>query len=334
MSQRVSSTSDGELSFGKLVEPHRKSVRLHCYRMLGSAYDCEDMVQETFVRALRALDSLVEPAAARGWLYRIATNVCLDELQKRAPRVRGPELGPPSRPEATSPAPLPDEAWLEPMPSAWLTQADPAARYSLKESVALAFVAALQILTPAQRAVLLLRDVVGLSAEETASALACSVSAANSMLHRARVTLEERTGPRDSWSPDPAAAVDRALLERYLRAWESEDLDTIVALLHEDVTLSMPPVPRWLSGSADVGLFFRTHVQPSAKIQLFRAALVEANGALSVAFYRVRDDGQAHLFAIQTYELSGGRIREIDHFMSKRSLVAFVAQGLATTIAG
>jgi RNA polymerase sigma-70 factor (ECF subfamily) len=203
----------------------------------------------------------------------------------------------------------------------------------MKQSVALAFVAALQILTPAQRAVLLLRDVVGLSAEETASSLACSVSAANSTLHRARLTLEERVGSRDGWSPEPGAAVDRALLERYLRAWQSGDLDTIVALLHEEVTLSMPPIPRWLAGSADVGLFFRSHVQPSAKAQLFRAAFVEANGTLGIAFYRVREDGQAHLFAIQTFELSAGRIREIDHFMSKSSLRAFVAEGLATAIA-
>lgn len=329
----MSSTSESELSFVKLVEPHRKSVRLHCYRMLGSAHDCEDMVQETFVRALRSLHTLSEPAAVRGWLYRIATNACLDELQKRAPRVRGPELGSPSRPEAASPAPLVDETWLEPMPSVWLTTADPAARYSLKESVALAFVAALQVLTPAQRAVLLLRDVVGLSAEETASSLACSVSAANSMLHRARVTLEERVGPRNSWSPDPGAAVDRALLERYLRAWESGDLGTIVALLHEDVTLSMPPIPRWLAGSADVGLFFRIHVHGSLQLRPSRAAFVEANGALGVAFYRVREDGQAHFFAVQLFELSDGRIRVIDHFMSKSSLVAFVAEGLATTIA-
>lgn len=328
----MSSTSTSELDFVTLVEPHRKSVRLHCYRMLGSSYDCDDMVQETFVRALRSLSSLSEPAAVRGWLYRIATNLCLDELKKRAPRVRGPELGPPSSPEAVSMERLPDEVWLEPMPSAWLTKADPAQRYALKESVALAFVAALQVLTPPQRAVLLLRDVVGLSAEETASALACSVSAANSMLHRARVMLEERVGPRGSWAADPGAPVDRALLERYLRAWESGDLDTIVALLHEDVTLSMPPVPRWLAGSADVAQFFRAHIHPPTKVRPFRGAFVEANGALGLAFYRAREDGRAHLFAVQLFELRDGRIRSIDHFMSNSSLGPFIAEGLATTM--
>lgn len=333
MSQAVSVTLENDLTFQKLVEPHRKNVRLHCYRMLGSAYDCEDMVQETFVRALRSLHTLSEPAAVRGWLYRIATNVCLDDLhQRKQQRARGPELGPASPPEAVSPPALADEAWLEPMPSAWLVGADPAASYSLKEGVALAFVAALQVLSPAQRAVLLLRDVVGLSAEETAAALTCSLSAANSMLHRARVTLEARVGRRDQFAADPSAPVDRALLERYLRAWESGDLDTIIALLHEEVTLSMPPVPRWLAGFADVSQFFRAHVAVALRVLPFRAALVEANGALGVAFYRVHEDGLARLFAIQMFELSGGRIRVIDHFMSKSSLQPFVAEGLVTTI--
>ncbi len=322
-----------DLSFVKLVEPHRSALRLHCYRLLGASHDCEDMVQEAFVRAFRALHTLSEPAAVRGWLYRIATNVCLDELQKRAPRVRGPELGPASGPDAATPAALPDEAWIEPAPSAWLIGVDPAARYTLKESVALAFVAALQVLTPAQRAVLLLRDVVGLSAEETASSLACSVSAANSTLHRARVTLEERVGPRRGWSAAPDAPVDRALLERYMRAWESGDLDTIVALLHEEVTLSMPPIPRWLAGAADVAAFFRSHVASSMRIRPFRTAFVEANAGLGIAFYRVRDDGLVHLFAIQQFELSAGRILTIDHFMSQSSLTAFLAEGVAATMA-
>lgn len=334
MNRDTSPSSEQEQRFGTLVEPHRKSVRLHCYRMLGAAHDCDDMVQETFVRALRSLHTLANPAAVRGWLHRIATNVCLDALTKRAPRVRGPELGPSSSPEGASPPALPDEAWLEPAPAAWLTgtNADPAARYALKESVALAFVAALQVLTPAQRAVLLLRDVVGLSAEETASALSCSVSATNSALHRARTALEERVGPRDAWSAAQGAEIDRALLERYLRAWESGDLDTIIALLHDDVTLSMPPIPRWLAGASDVAQFFRTHVQPSARQRPFRAAFVEANGGPGAAFYRVREDGRAHLFAIQVYECSGDRIRVIDHFMSKSSLQAFVAEGLATVL--
>lgn len=193
--------------FEALVEPHRATLRLHCYRMLGSSHDSDDMVQETFVRAFRAQHTLEDPATARAWLHRIATNVCIDELAKRPRRARGPELGPPADPEAPLAARTPDAEWLEPAPSAWLSgvtpeEGSPAAQYTMKESVALAFVAALQVLTPPQRAVLLLRDVVGLSAAETAEALACSVSSANSTLHRARVAIEERVGPRAGWSPE------------------------------------------------------------------------------------------------------------------------------------
>jgi RNA polymerase sigma-70 factor (ECF subfamily) len=153
------------------------------------------------------------------------------------------------------------------------------------------------------------------------------------MLHRARAALEQRVGTRKSRRPDPGAAVDRALLERYMRAWESGDLDVILALLHEDVTLSMPPIPMWLASAADVGLFFGNRVHPSLSAAPFRTALVEANGALAVAFYRVRADGQAHFYAVQLLELSEGRIVAIDHFMAKSSLVAFVEAGVAATLA-
>lgn len=307
------------MAFAQLFEPHRGPLRLHCYRMLGSSHDSDDMVQETFVRAFRAQHSLADPATARAWLYRIATNVCLDELARRPRRARGPELGPPADPDAPVLAARPDDEWLEPAPSAWLAAPlDPAAQYSLKESVALAFVAALQILTPAQRAVLLLRDVVGLSAAETAVALDCSVSSANSTLHRARVALEERVGPRGEWSPE-AVAVDRALLERYLRAWEANDLDAVLAVLHDDVTLSMPPSPTWVAGRADVARFFAARIARAV-----RGALVDANGAPAVAFYR--PDGA--LFALQLFA-GGSQIRTIDHFMTPSSHVAFAASGPA-----
>jgi len=318
--------------FEALVEPHRATLRLHCYRMLGSSHDSDDMVQETFVRAFRAQHTLEDPATARAWLHRIATNVCIDELAKRPPRARGPELGPPSDPDAPLAASTPDAEWLEPAPSAWLSGptpegGSPVAQYTMKESVALAFVAALQVLTPPQRAVLLLRDVVGLSAAETAEALACSVSSANSTLHRARVALEERVGPRAGWSPD-AGTVDRALLERYVRAWEKGDLDTIIALLHDDVTLSMPPSPTWIAGRADVARFFANRVR-----QAVRAALVDANGRTGAGFYRLDDDGKGAFFALQVFEAKDGRIRVIDHFMTASSHTAFFAGGLARTLA-
>ncbi|HMJ54531.1 MAG TPA: RNA polymerase subunit sigma-70 [Polyangiaceae bacterium] len=323
--------------FEALVEPHRATLRLHCYRMLGSSHDSDDMVQETLVRAFRAQHTLEDPASARAWLHRIATNVCLDELAKRPRRARGPELGPPGDPDAPPVARTPDAEWLEPAPSAWLVGAapegsNPAAQYTMKESVALAFVAALQVLTPSQRAVLLLRDVVGLSAAETAEALACSVSSANSALHRARVTLEERVGPRAGWSPEQGT-VDRALLERYVRAWEKGDLDTIIALLHEDVTLSMPPSPTWIAGRPDVARFYTNRVYQAVRDHRFRTVLVEANGRVGAGFYRLGDDGQAAFFALQVLEGKDGRIHVIDHFMTASSHEAFFAEGLARTIA-
>jgi RNA polymerase sigma-70 factor (ECF subfamily) len=324
-------------SFEALVEPHRAMLRLHCYRMLGSSHDSDDMVQETFVRAFSAQHTLADPSKARAWLHRIATHVCIDELGKRPPRARGPELGAPADPDAPPGPATPDAEWLEPAPSAWLAGAlpdrgSPAAEYTLKESVALAFVAALQVLTPPQRAVLLLRDVVGLSAAETAEALACSVSSANSTLHRARVALEERVGPRAGWSPE-VGAVDRALLERYVRAWEKGDLAAIIALLHADVTLSMPPSPTWISGRTNVARFFTNRVLQAVREHRFRTVLVDANGCLSAGFYRIGDDGAGTFFALQVLEAKEGRLRVIDHFMSASSHVAFFASGVARRLA-
>jgi RNA polymerase sigma-70 factor (ECF subfamily) len=299
--------------------------------MLGSSHDSDDMVQETFVRAFRARHGLQDPAAARAWLHRIATNVCIDELAKRPRRARGPELGPPADPDAPLATPTPDAEWLEPAPSAWLSGAtpeggSPASQYTLKESIALAFVAALQVLTPPQRAVLLLRDVVGLSAAETAEALGCSVSSANSTLHRARVALDERVGPRAGWSPK-VGAVDRALLERYVRAWEKGDLDAIIALLHDDVSLSMPPSPTWIAGRADVARFFANRAS-----QVVRAAVVDANGGMGAGFYRLGNDGEWAFIALQVIGTKDGRFWTIDHFMTASGQAAFFAGGLARNL--
>jgi RNA polymerase sigma-70 factor (ECF subfamily) len=314
--------------FSQVMEPYRARLRLHCYRMLGSSHDAEDMVQETFVRALRSRDTLADVEVVGGWLHRIATNVCLDELakRKRTPRARGPELGPPSDPDVAPPDRTPDDEWIEPAPSAWLegTPAiDPGAQYSAKESIALAFVAALQTLTPPQRAVLLLRDVVGLSAEETAAALESSVSAANSALHRARVALETRVGPRGSWSPDANAPVDRELLEKYLRAWDSGDLATIVTLLHAEAKLYMPPFPVWIDGGANIGRFLDGRLRAPATPARYRAFLVDANGRPAVALHRATGDETPTLFAVQVLEARDGKIGVIDHFMSEAGLRVF-----------
>lgn len=312
------------MRFEELVEPHRRRLRVHCYRMLGSSSDAEDMVQETMVRAFRAQATLEDAAMVRPWLYRIATNACLDELRARGRRMRGPDRGPPSDPALPPASPTPESEWLEPCPTAWL---DPDAAYAEKESIALAFVAALQVLTPAQRAVLLLRDVVGLSAEETATALATTVAAANSTLHRARAALEARVGPRASVAPE--GAVDRELLERYLRVWREKDLDAIVALLHDEVVLAMPPHPTWLEGRAAVARFFDHRIRHAVESGLFVTRPFEANGQPAVAFYRTRERS---LFALHVLEPRDGRVRAIDHFMTERALRACFAAGLPRTV--
>jgi RNA polymerase sigma-70 factor (ECF subfamily) len=318
--------------FEKLVEPYRASLRLHCYRMLGSSHDSDDMVQETLLRAYRARDTLENPAALRGWLYRIATNVCLNELERRPPRMRGLERGPAGDPDQPLPEATSEAEWIEPMPSAWLHGADAASAYTAKESVALAFIAALQVLTAPQRAVLLLRDVVALSAEETAASLDTTVSAVNSTLHRARVALEARVGPRAAWSPEFPPSVDRNLLERYLRAWESGELDTIVALLHEEVKLSMPPIPYWIWGRDRAAQFFARRLEKMLRERSFRAVSIEANGGPAVAFYRAGDDGRANLFAVDVLEYRDDRVVAIDHFMAPSARAAFLAAGLPAVI--
>lgn len=318
--------------FEELAEPYRARLRVHCYRMLGASSDADDVVQETFTRAFRSRDTLHDDAMVRPWLYRIATNVCLDELASRSRRMRGPELGPPSDPNQPPLPATPDTDWIEPCPDAWLQGSDPSSEYTIKESVALAFIAALQVLTPPQRAVLLLRDVVGLTADETATALDTSTSAANSALHRAREALESRVGPRGSWSPDAGAPIDRALLERYLRVWESSDLSELISLLHDDVTLSMPPNPTWLDGKEAVARFYTLRVARAIEERHFRTLLVEANGRPAAAFYRRADDGESRFFALQILEVEKAGVRTIDHFMGARALRAMFDAGLPRTL--
>ena len=318
--------------FEKLVEPHRTELRLHCYRMLGSSCDAEDMVQETLARAFRSQATLQDRGAARAWLYRIATNVCLNELAQRPLRARGFELGPAHDPDITPPPATPDEEWIEPCPSSWIIASDAHAQYSTKESVALAFVAALQVLTPAQRAVLLLREVVGLSAEETATTLQGSLSAVNSSLHRARAALAERVGPRESWSPDLNAPVDRDLLQNYLQAWESGDLAAVVALLHAEAAFSMPPAPIWFAGRAAIERFLTNRFCKTLRSGQFRGLPVEANAQAGFAFYRSREDGSAELFAIHLVAARQNRIVSIEHFMTKGALSTFTAEGVPATL--
>jgi RNA polymerase sigma-70 factor (ECF subfamily) len=303
-------------AFEELVAPHRDELRLHCYRMLGSSHDGDDMVQETLVRAWRAKDSLDDPRSARPWLYRIATNVCLDEIARRPKRALPMSAAPASDP-AMPPAPPAERTWVEPCPSAWLSgsSGDPSARIELRESVALAFVAALQLLTAPQRAVLLLRDVVGLTAEEAAAALEMTIPAANSALHRARVAVEERPVVHGE-------DVDAALLARYVKAWEAADVEAIVALLHDEVTASMPPSPTWFAGRAAFETFLRRVILPRLLEEPAKLVRRDANGQAAFGFYR-QQLGAFRLEALHLVAARGGQFVSIDHCMMPEVFDAF-----------
>jgi RNA polymerase sigma-70 factor (ECF subfamily) len=317
-----------DATFLESVESLRGAIRLHCYRMLGSSHDGDDMVQETMVRAWRAQETLSDRAMLRPWLYRIATHACLDELKRRPARVLASSAYPAASDPAGPIAPGIDEAvWLEPMPDAWLAEPEAQAadaRHSLKESVALAFVAALQMLSPAQRATLLLRDVVGLSAEETMEALGMTLGAANSALFRARAAVEEKLAGRDASSFAPRAAeIDEELLARYVRAFDEANMDALVALLHDDVKTTMPPSPIWIDGLAANELFYRT------MFKLLRPGGVAyvrtgANGHAAYGFYRpVAPGGPLTLHAIQLVTTREGKVATIDHFRQPAVLPLF-----------
>jgi RNA polymerase sigma-70 factor (ECF subfamily) len=249
-------------TFAQFAEPHRQELKVHCYRMLGSLQDAEDVVQETFVKAWNALDEFEGRALFKNWLYRIATNACLNALASRSRRgrVMPQQLAGPAS-ELPQGQPDPDIPWLQPYPDFELerivdSSAGPERRYEMHESVRLAFMAAIQELPPRQRAALLLSDVMGWSPQEIASVLGGSVTSINSVLQRARGTMHSRYRSNAS-SPQAAQDTDqRMLLDRYVRAWESTDLDAFTNLLKEDATYSMPPWRQWYRGREAIRWFF------------------------------------------------------------------------------
>lgn len=318
-----------EDQFRYRAEPYRRELQLHCYRMLGSLHDAEDLVQETFLRAWRGLDRFEGRTSFRAWLYRIATNACLNALasRSRARRVLPETIGPPSeeRPEGEPPTEI---AWLEPYPDTALegiadTAPGPEARYEIRESVNLAFVAVIQQLPPRQRAILLLCDVLGWSATETARLLDASLASVNSALQRARATLKKRfpTGPPGA-QPTPDDR-QRALLDRYVRAWEGDDLDSFVSLLREDAILSMPPWREWYSGREAIQSFF-AWAWSSGGHDAIRLVPTAANRQPAFALYKRRPHVSGwQAYAIQLLTIEEDAIVNLTLFLDTELFAAF-----------
>jgi RNA polymerase sigma-70 factor (ECF subfamily) len=298
-------------AFGEL-EQYRRELTAHCYRMLGSPFEAEDAVQETLLRAWRSLDRFEGRSALRSWLYRIATNVCLDMLQSRERRARPMDLGPAGEPVVEN-LHTPDVPWLQPVPDSLVT--DPAEAVASRETIRLAFVAALQHLPPRQRAVLVLCEVLRWKASEAAELLDTSVASVNSALQRARATLEARELTPESSFEEP----DRELLERYVQAFESYDFEALTSLIHEDATQSMPPYDLWLSGRDDI---FTWWAGPGITCKGSRVIPVtNANGSPAFGQYRPNPVGEGYEpWALQVIELSSGRIAELTFFLDTETL--------------
>jgi RNA polymerase sigma-70 factor, ECF subfamily len=314
-------------AFETLIEPFRKELQLHCYRMLGSIHDAEDLVQETLLRAWRGLAEFEGRASLRSWLYRIATNACLNALasRKNAQRTLPEALGPPS--SAPPKVAAEDVPWLDPYPDAAFadiaaTPLGPEARYEMREAVELAFVAAIQLLPPRQRAVLLLRDVLGSSAAEAAQLLEMSIASINSALQRARATIGTRAD-----SPRPRVPDDdetqRALLDRYVETWEAADLDGLIGLLKADAILSMPPFREWFAGREAIRSFL-AYAWTTRGYGGFRLVRTGANGQPAFALYsRTHDSTEFHAHSLQVLTLRDGEIEVLTNFRNSQLFDAF-----------
>ena len=312
------------------LEQYRGELRGYCYRMLGSAFDADDAVQETLVKAWQALDRFEGRSSIRSWLYRIATNVCLDALRSRERRAQPMDLSMPV-PATTPPGdPLPEAVWVEPMPDADVAPlaGDPAQRAVYAESIRLAFIAALQALPPRQRAVLILREVLCWQASEVAELLETSVASVNSALQRARArmgasNLSDRDLPALQGELSEA---DQALLARYVRAFEAYDIAALVRLLHEDASISMPPIPTWLKGRDDLRDWYLGY---GIGCKGSRLVPTVANGLPAFGQYRMSAAGGHEPWSIQVLEIADGGISHVHHFLDTALFSRF---GLPATL--
>jgi RNA polymerase sigma-70 factor, ECF subfamily len=324
--------------FQRAVESHRKELLLHCYRFVGSMHDAEDMVQETFLRAWRGLSRFQGRSSVRSWLYRIATNVCLDALSRRSAsrRVFPDDLGGPTRRMPKGP-PSTEVPWIEPFPDMALegvvdASPGPSIQYEQREAVRLAFISATQRLPARQRAVLLLRDVLGWSAGETAGTLKMTVASANSALQRARSTLE--TGLSREEISDAAGTDDakNSIADRYAHAWESSDLRELVGLLAKDATMVMPPWRLWYQGRSRIRILFAWAWRVLSGGGTYKMVATCANSQVAFGTYLKRpgeDKYHAHVFQVLTFQ--EGRIGRVTLFVGPEH---FTKLGLAPTLDG
>jgi RNA polymerase sigma-70 factor, ECF subfamily len=317
------SSATQEAEFVRLAGPYRSELLAHCYRMLGSVHDAEDQVQETLLRAWRSYDQFEGRSSLRTWLYRIATNTCLRAIETRQRRPLPSGLGQPgSNPAGPLDAPMPEVPWLEPIPDALVvpSSADPASVVASRTNIRLALIAALQHLPPRQRAVLILRDVLGWRAAEVADLLGTTTVAANSALQRARAQLQQ-AAPRDEDVREPADPGVVALLNRYAAAFENADVATLTGLLRDDAVVEMPPTPTWFVGREQVELFLRSHVlREPGQLRMIPTA---ANGQPALAEYARGHDGVYRAFSIQVLTIAGSRIARISAFLDPGLFEAF-----------
>jgi RNA polymerase sigma-70 factor (ECF subfamily) len=319
-------------AFQRVVRRYRRELLAHCYRMLGSFEDAEDMLQETLLRAWRGLEGFEGRSTIRAWLYKIATNACLDALASRRRRALPNGTHVAAVPGEPFPPPLEHSLWVEPIPDALIDlrlSANPDARYEARESVALTFLAALQVLPGRQRAVLILRDVLGWRAREVAEHLGVSVAAVTSALERGRASMREHRA-RASFSNVDAADRGRiaVLLSRYVDAWHAGDAEALLALVHEDVVFTMPPLPLWYQGKAAVRSFLETELFRGDARGRFRLLPATANGCPAFATYQLDENGVYRFGALQVLTIEEGSVVEIHDFLalSERLLTAFALQ--------
>ena len=317
-----------ENAYGRLVGPHRAELHAHCYRMLGSVHDAEDALQDALLRAWRGLAGFEGRSSLRSWLYTIATNACLKAIERRPKLVLPVDYGPAADPHDNPGAPLVESVWVEPYPDETLGLGDgfagPDARYEQRESVELAFVAALQHLPARQRAVLILREVLGFSGAEVADALETTPASVYSALQRAHKTVEERL-PAQSQQAALRALGDerlRAIVDEYVAAWERNDVDAVVAMLAEDATLAMPPMPTWYAGREAVAGFLGR--MPLSGELRWRVLPAPASGQVGLGYYLYSEESGSFLpHGVNVLALRGAQIAEIIAFLTPETFGRF-----------